>query len=91
MKINLVILFIFISLANIILSATDLEPNSSVLKKDEKFTLDANENVVIFDSDSFSEGDKIYFKITAAEFDDENIMFEFYDDYGIHVFDMEHE
>jgi len=91
MKINLIILFIFISLANIILSGTDLEQKLSVLKKDEKITLDTNENVVIFDSDSFSEGDKISFKITAAEFDDENIMFEFYDDYDSHVFDMKHD
>ena len=50
--------------------------------------MNAGENVVIFDSDSFNEGDKISFKITTAEFDNEVIMFEFYDDYVIQNFNM---
>ena len=78
MKINFLILFLFISLANIILSST-----SNILKKDQKITINAGVKVVIFESDSFNEGDKIYFKITSAEFDNDDIMFEFYDDYDI--------
>ena len=92
MKTNFIILFIFISLAKIIfLSGIEYSEKPSILKKDEKITLDTNENVVVFDSDSFSEGDKIYFKITATEFDDEDIMFEFYDDYDDHEFSMEND
>jgi ABC-type transport system involved in multi-copper enzyme maturation permease subunit len=89
MKINFLILFLFISLANIFLSSTNYSPSPKILKKDEKITMNAGENVVIFDSDSFNEGDKISFKITTAEFDDEVIMFEFYDDYNSHVFQMD--
>ena len=88
MKINFLILFLFISLANIILSTTNYIASSNILKKDQKITINAGENVVIFESDSFNEGDKISFKITSAEFDDDAIMFEFYDDYNSHLFDM---
>lgn len=91
MKINFIILFIFISLTSIILSGTVYNSNLDILKKDEKITLEENKNVVVFDSDSFSEGDKIYFKITATKFNDEDIMFEFYDDYESHQFDMKND
>ena len=88
MKINFIILFIFISLSNIILSENQFGISPKILKKDEKVLIDEDANVVVFDSDSFNEGDKISFKITSAEFDDETIMFEFYDDYVIQDFDM---
>ena len=88
MKINFLILFLFISLANFILSETTYSQSPDILKKDKKITLNVGVNVVVFDSASFNEGDKISFKITSAEFDDETIMFEFYDDYDNHVFAM---
>jgi hypothetical protein len=89
MRINCLVLFLFISLANIILSASDYNPTNEILKKNGKITLKANENVVIFESKSFSEGDKMSFKITAATFDNDNIMFEFFDDYNTYDFEMD--
>ena len=38
------------------------------------------ERFIIFDSSGFSKGSKIYFKITATEFSNDKIDFEFYDD-----------
>jgi len=74
MKINFIIIFILFSLINI-LSA---EPKR--FKKNEKVTVNAGESVA-FESESFKEGDKIYFKVTSAEFDTNNLYFVFYDDY----------
>ena len=91
MKTNFLILFIFISLTSFILSSNDFFKSLTFLKKDEKVKLKATENVVIFDSDSFSEGDKMSFKITAIEFGNDDIMFEFFDDYNIQDFDMDHD
>ena len=91
MKINFLILFLFISLAKIILSSTTNSASPTILKKNEKITINEGENVVIFESDSFNEGDKMSFKITAVEFDNEVILFEFYDDYDIQDFQMENE
>ena len=91
MKINFIILFIFISLSNIILSENQFGISPKILKKDEKVLIDEDANVVVFDSDSFSEGDKMSFKITAAKFEEEDIMFEFYDDYDFQDFTMEND
>jgi len=78
MKINFIIIFIFISLISIILS--QLQPNPKGFKKNEKVTVNAGESVA-FESESFKEGDKIYFKVTSAEFDTNNLYFVFYDEY----------
>lgn len=91
MKINFIILFIFISLSNIILSENQFGISPKILKKDEKVLIDEDANVVVFDSDSFSEGDKMSFKITSAKFEEEDIMFEFYDDYDFQDFTMEND
>jgi len=78
MKINFIIIFTFISLISNILSGT-IEPKH--FKKNEKVKINAGENVAIFESDSFNEGDKIYFKITSKKFNDNNLQFGFYDVY----------
>lgn len=88
MKINFIIICIFISLLNNILSGTTYSDSPTLLKKNEKVIIAADKNVVVFESDSFKEGDKLYFKITAVSFNDDEIMFEFFDDYGSHNFNM---
>ena len=53
------------------------------LKKYDKTTVQGGngaEKFIIFDSSEFSKGDKIYFKITADNFESEEIYFEFFDD-----------
>ena len=57
--------------------------NDVDLKKYDKIIVGESynsERFIIFDSSDFKEGDKIYFKITASEFLDDAIYFEFYDD-----------
>jgi len=90
MKTNFIILFIFICLISIILSSNDYSKSLILLKKYKKIVLDKYENVVIFDSDSFSEGDKMFFKITAIELDYDDIIFEFFDDYNSPDITMEY-
>jgi len=79
MKINFIIIFIFISLISNILSTTTGEPKH--FKKNEKVKINAGDNVAIFESDSFNKGDKIYFKITSKKFNDNQIQFGFFDVY----------
>jgi len=54
--------------------------NDIDLKKYGKITVPASDGFIIFDSSDFSKGSKIYFKITASDFTDDAIYFEFYDD-----------
>ena len=54
--------------------------NDIDLKKYGKITVPASDGFIIFDSSDFSKGAKIYFKITASDFTDDAIYFEFYDD-----------
>ena len=81
MKINFII--IFISLINNILSATSYDVYSTPFKKDKWIKVPKEKNVAIFESDSFEKGDKITFKITAYEFNDDDIKFEFLDNINI--------
>ena len=89
MKINFIIICIFISLLNTILSETTYTKSLTILKKNEKVVIEADKNVVVFESDSFKEGNQIYFKITATSFYEDEILFEFYDNYESHTFNME--
>jgi hypothetical protein len=53
------------------------------LKKINGLKFQKKKNVAIFESDSFEKGDKITFKITAYEFNDDDIKFEFLDNINI--------
>ena len=75
MIINFIVLFIFISLISNILSTTTYTKYPTHLKKNGKLTIVSDENVVIFESDSFNEEDKIYFKITSFKFNNDDIKF----------------
>ena len=79
MKINFIIIFIFFSLISNILSSTSYFVYSTTFKKGERLRVPKGDNVAIFESDSFEKGDKITFKITAYEFNDDYIKFEFLD------------
>ena len=80
MKINFMLIFIFISLISNILSETD-EPDH--FKKNEKIKIipDEGSAVAIFESDTFNKGDKIYFRITSKQFNLNKIQFAFFDRY----------
>ena len=80
MKINFIIIFIFISLISNILSSTTYSIYSFHLQKGKKAIIPLTRNTVIFESDSFGKGDKINFKITGYKFNDDDIKFEFLDD-----------
>jgi len=82
MKINFIIIFIFISLISNILSQ---EPKH--FKKNETIKIDAGKNAAIFECESFNEGDKMYFKITSKRFKNDQIKFQFFDDYSTENFD----
>ena len=43
--------------------------------------------MLIFESESFDKGAKLNFKITSFEFNNNQIMFQFFDDYSPEVFD----
>lgn len=64
--------------------------NDVDLKKYDKITVPVssssdNERFIIFDSSDFSEGSKIYFKITATDFIYDEIYFEFFDDPNAYI------
>ena len=80
MKINFIIIFIFISLISNILSYTISITYLTHLKKGQRITVPKSYNSFIFDSESFEKGDEISFKITAYKFIDDEIKFEFLDD-----------
>jgi len=79
-KINFIIIFIFISLISNILSSTTYSIYSFHLQKGKRAIIPLTRNTVIFESDSFGKGDKINFKITGYKFNDDDIKFEFLDD-----------
>ena len=70
---------IFISLISNILSEIIYSKYPTHLKKIKKLTTVTDENVVIFESDSFKEGDKMYLKITVFKFKNDEIKFEFFE------------
>ena len=90
MKIKFIIIFIFISLICNILSDIVYTKYPTHLKKDGKLTIVSDENVVIFESDSFKEEDKIYFKITSFKFNNDDIKFEFLDNSNPSSFAMDY-
>ena len=51
-----------------------------ILKKDSEISLKASEGGFIFDSSSYNDGDKIYFKIKATKFNEKSLYYEFCDD-----------
>ena len=79
MKINFIIIFIFISLINILSTTTTYSIYPTHLKKNKRLTIRTDDEVVIFESQSFQEGEEILFKITSSKFKSKDIKFEFLD------------
>ena len=50
------------------------------LKKYEKVTVPSTEDHIIFDSSDFKKGEEIYFKVTADSFNDDFLLYKFFDD-----------
>jgi hypothetical protein len=82
MQILFVILFTFIikeSLSDESGSRTTYEFKID-LKKYEKVTVPSTEDHIIFDSSDFKKGEEIYFKVTADSFNEDYLLYKFYDD-----------
>jgi hypothetical protein len=50
------------------------------LKKYEKVTVPSSDLNIIFDSSDFKKGEEIYFKVTADSFNEDYLLYKFYDD-----------
>ena len=50
------------------------------LKKYEKVTVPSTEDHIIFDSSDFKKGEEIYFKVTADSFNEDYLLYKFFDD-----------
>ena len=50
------------------------------LKKYEKVTVPSTEAHIIFDSSDFKKGEEIYFKVTADSFNEDYLLYKFFDD-----------
>jgi hypothetical protein len=84
MKINMLFFICF----TIFINKASLDTtyyNDIDLKKYKKIIVPASEGFIIFDASDFGKGDKIYFKITANDFYDDAIYFEFYDDPNAYI------
>jgi len=77
MKINFIIIFILFSLID---NSSVFYPATTHLVKDKSIIVPSSKNGFIFDSESYGEGEHIYFKITANKFNDDDIKFEFLDE-----------